>query len=410
MTHPAGLTDNMRQVEPEAIETELDNAWREENASVLASGGHAGTRSSVLTLVAYTTDEVGALRTLRAIESLTTQHPSRSIIVMPKAQNPSGKPLEAFIKASAQTANGVTSYGEQIVLCATQSASEHLAGSILPLIVSGLPSFLWWQGTPPWNANIFEATLDGFERALVDSADMTQVEQNLWALHDLVRRKKSSVAISDFNFARLEPWRELVAQFFDPVEQRAYLNGVERVTIEYAAGEEDHSVNAAQAYLFAGWLASRLGWRPIGATAEQLVDGQREHTLQDTLGRKVALEINARYGVRLGSWFETFDESADSTAPARVGPGALMSIHIRARANGTVASFAAARESDLRHASTHVQSPQGAVPSQTVHLPSLGESASLGDELMQFTHDALFEASLAAIMPALETGLRRVRR
>src|SRR6185312_7374833 len=111
------LTDNMRQVEPDAIEAELDNAWREENASVLASGGHAGTRSSVLTLVAYTTDEVGALRTLRAIESLTTQHPSRSIIVMPTAQNLSGKPLEAYIKASAQSANGVTSYGERIVLC-----------------------------------------------------------------------------------------------------------------------------------------------------------------------------------------------------------------------------------------------------------------------------------------------------
>jgi hypothetical protein len=93
-----------------------------------------------------------------------------------------------------------------------------------------------------------------------------------------------------------------------------------------------------------------------------------------------------------------------------VGPGALMSVYIRAQANRTVASFSAARESDLRHASTHVQSPQGAMPSQTVHLPSLGESASLGDELMQFTHDALFEASLAAIMPALETGLRRVRR
>lgn len=410
MTQTSGLTDDMRQVEPDAIETALDAAWREENASVLAAGGHAGSRSSVLTLVAYTTDAIGAARTRRAIQRLTTQHPSRSIIVSPSAQNPSGKPLEAYIGTRALTANGVTSYGEEIVLCATPSASQHLAGSILPLTISGLPSFLWWQGTPPWHTNIFEATLDGFDRALVDTADMSQVEQNLWALDDLVRRKKSSVAISDFNFARLGPWRELVAQFFDPAEQRAYLSGVERVTIEYAAGEEDHPVNTAQAYLFAGWLASRLGWRPFGATGDQLVDGQREHTLLDSLGHRITLEINARYGVRLGTWFETFSEGVDATAPTRVGPGALMSIYIRAQQNGTVASFSAARESDLRHASTHVQSPQGAAPSQTVHLPSLGETASLGDELMQFTHDALFEASLAAIMPALETGLRRAPR
>jgi hypothetical protein len=45
-----------------------------------------------------------------------------------------------------------------------------------------------------------------------------------------------------------------------------------------------------------------------------------------------------------------------------------------------------------------------------VHLPSLGESASLGDELMQFSHDTLFEEALAAITPALEPGIRRVRR
>ena len=101
MTQSSALTDDMRPVEPDAIETALDTAWREENASVLASGGHAGSRSSVLTLVAYTTDEAGATRTRRAIQALTTQHPSRSIIVSPTAQNPSGKPLEAYIGTRA---------------------------------------------------------------------------------------------------------------------------------------------------------------------------------------------------------------------------------------------------------------------------------------------------------------------
>ncbi|HZC08021.1 MAG TPA: glucose-6-phosphate dehydrogenase assembly protein OpcA [Ktedonobacterales bacterium] len=411
MTQTAGLTENMRQVEPDAIESELDNAWRAENAAVLAAGGHAGTRSSVLTLVAYATNETSAERTLRAIRRLTTQHPSRSIIVNPVAQTPTGRPLEAFINTRAITANGATGYGEEVILCATQSASQHLAGSILPLIVSGLPSFLWWEGVPPWNTDIFEATLDGFDRALFDTAEMPQVEQNLLALEDLVRRKKTSVAVSDFNFTRLSPWRELIAQFFDPEEHRVYLNGIERVTIEYAAAVEDGPVNTAQAYLFAGWLASRLGWRPVGGTAERLIDGQREHTLLDTSGRKITLELNARYGAPLGSWLNIAaeSESAQMQRPL-VGPGALMSVYLRAQANGAVASFAAAREADLRHASTHCQVPQGAIPSQTVHLPTLGEQSSLGDELLQLGHDPLFENALAAIVPALDPGLRRVRR
>lgn len=235
MTNTLRLVENMRQVEPDAIERELDNSWREENAAALDAGGHAGTRSSVLTLVAYATDEASAQQTLRAIETLHTQHPSRTIVVTPTPETPGGRPLEAYINTRANTANGMTAYGEEIVLCATPSASQHLAGSILPLIVSGLPSFLWWEGVPPWHTEIFEATLDGFDRVLVDTAYMTQSEQNLTALEDLVRRKKSSVAISDFNFTRFNPWRELVAQFFDPPELRAYLNGVDRVTIEYAA-------------------------------------------------------------------------------------------------------------------------------------------------------------------------------
>ena len=87
-----------------------------------------------------------------------------------------------------------------------------------------------------------------------------------------------------------------------------------------------------------------------------------------------------------------------------------MSVYIRAQADGAVASFTAARESDLRHASTHCQVPQGAIPSQTVHLPTLGEQASLGEELLQLGHDTLFENALAAIIPALEPGLRRAPR
>ena len=409
MTQTSQFTADMHQVEPDAIERELDNAWREENASALAAGGRAGTRSSVLTLVVYATDEASAERTLRTIETLTTQHPSRSIIVAPTAANPSGRPLEAYIKTHAMTTGGVSSYGEEIVLCATTSASQHLAGSILPLIVSGLPSFLWWEGVPPWHTGIFEATLDGFDRVLVDTAYMPQAEQNLTALEDLVRRKKSSVAISDFNFTRFNPWRELVAQFFDPPELRAYLPGVDRVTIEYAAGVEDSAANSAQAYLFAGWLASRLGWRPLGGAGERVVDGQREHTLVDGAGHKITLEMNARYGVALGSWLDVVTAGDHPEMRPLVAPGALMSVYIRAQKDGATASFTAAREADLRHASTHCQTPQGTIPSQTVHLPTLGELASLGDELMQLGHDALFEDALATIVPSLDPTVRRVR-
>lgn len=129
MTQGAQFTDSMRRVEPDAIESELDTLWRENNAAALAAGGHADARSSVLTLVVYASSAAAAEQSLQAIETLTTQHPSRSIVVMPTAETQSGHSLEAYIRTRSTTANGMTNYGEEIVLAATLDASRHLAGS-----------------------------------------------------------------------------------------------------------------------------------------------------------------------------------------------------------------------------------------------------------------------------------------
>ena len=130
---------------------------------MLASGGHAGTRNSVLTLVTHTRTIRGGGGAHAARYRIAHHNPPASVVSSSStliAQNPSGKPLEAFIKTSTQSANGATSFGEQIWLERDTGGRTAPAGSILPLIVSGLPSFLWVEGTMrPWNANIFEATL-----------------------------------------------------------------------------------------------------------------------------------------------------------------------------------------------------------------------------------------------------------
>ncbi len=117
-----------------------------------------------------------------------------------------------------------------------------------------------------------------------------------------MRRKKAS-AFSDLNWARQAPWRELTAQFFDDRQLMPYLEGIDRVTIEYAAGEEDQPANAAQGHLFAGWLASRLGWRPLGAMGRGM-DSARQYTFVGPHGKHIALEINARFGVPLRRWLD----------------------------------------------------------------------------------------------------------
>ena len=65
-------------------------------------------------------------------------------------------------------------------------------------------------------------------------------------------------------------WQELTAQFFDAPRFRRYLPNLSRLHIRYAVGtpvrprdEVAPGVAApmTQALLYAGWIATRLGWR-----------------------------------------------------------------------------------------------------------------------------------------------------
>jgi len=289
MSEVQDLFPAMRAVQLDTVERELDNIWRETNTQMAIMGGHGFSRNSVLTLVVYTQSLERARRVIAAVHSLTTQHPSRAIIVAADP-NASGHDIQAYV--GTYVGADSASYGEDIVLVAQADAVRHLPGVVLPLIVSGLPSFLWWTGEPPWGSTLLETLVDGSDRFVVDTSEMEHVRTSLLALGDLLRRKKSRCAISDMSWAYQSPWREIVAQFFDPPQTRQYLDTIERITIDYAAGDEDSHVNVSQAYLFAGWLVARLSW-----TVDQIpygsLDPSRVFTLKSATGRRITLEINA---------------------------------------------------------------------------------------------------------------------
>lgn len=405
MSEMDDILAGMRKVEVDAIETALDDIWRETNVNTLTGGGVAVSRNAVMTLVIYTHNEAEAVRALRVLDSMSATHPSRCILVTTLAAR-EGAPIEAYVGARLHNESGGNSYGEQIVLEARDGASRHLPGAVLPLILSGLPAFLWWNGEPPWRSEQFEAMVDGCDRIILDTSEMLHGEEALVALDDVDHRKLANCAFSDFNWTRQEPWRELVAGFFDGDAMSPYLDGIDHLTVEYAAGREDSLPNPSAAYLFVGWLASRLNWRSQNGSRGTGIDEQRQHILYGPGGQQITVNVNARYGLSLKSWHEIVPEDAALDAhasgvhptdgPACVGPGALMTVHLHARAHGKVGTFAVARERDMRHASTLCHVPENVLPSQTVHLPSLGESALLMEQLQQLTHNTIYESALTA--------------
>lgn len=420
MSEMSDFLAGMRKVEVDQIESALDDIWRETNMNTLTNGGIAVSRNAVMSLVVYTRNETEAVRALKTVDSMSATYPSRCILVTTLEAREGGAPIEAYVGGRLRTEGGAMSYGEQIVLEARDGAARHLPGAVLPLILSGLTSFLWWNGEPPWRTEQFEAMVDGCDRIIVDTSEMTHGEDGLVALEDVARRKQANCAFSDFNWTRQQPWRELVAGFFDSESLRAYLDGIDRLTVEYAAGAENVLPNPAAAYLFVGWLASRLNWRTERGSRGSGMDEERQHTLYSASGQPIVVEVTARHGVHIKSWHDIVPEEASvdgsasgirmATGPACVGPGALMSVHLHARANNKAGTFAVARERDLRHASTLCHVPENSLPSQTVHLPSLGESALLGEQLQQLTHNAIYETALtaAAHLSGLTPGRVRV--
>jgi glucose-6-phosphate dehydrogenase assembly protein OpcA len=401
----------LRPVQLDAVERELDNLWRDANARIAATAAHAIARNSVLTLVLFTQRRADAEQLLRAVHSLTTQHPSRAVAVSADPQQ-QGDAIQSYIGTYVDSA----SYGEDILIEAQAGAVKHLPSVVLPLIVPGLPSFLLWTGEPPWGSELLESLMDGSDRLIVDTSEMVHIERSFAALDDLQHRKGTRCAISDTSWTAQGPWREIVAQFFDAPDVRAYLAGVEQLTIEYAAGDEDAPTNNSQAYLFAGWLASRLGWRSQQAPSTGL-PSSRQHILRDSNGRLVTVEITAAYNVSQRTWWspevsgETLNagERSDFDQEGRpwVRTGALISVYIASRLEGQRATFTIARERDLAHVTTACQVPGIAIPSQRVHLHSVGPQHPLTTQLQTLGRDAIYEEALGVATQLLNAGPRR---
>ena len=416
----ARLDKTLRRIELGDVETALDELWRETNERALAAGAGAVSRNTVLTLMAYTTTTAQARLCLRAAEELAVQHPARTAVLLcqPELREAS---IAVQVAVRGDGVGLTAGYSEEIIIEAHGDAALHVPGVALPLMVSGLPAYLWWHGEPPWNSNLVETLVDGIDRLIIDSGDAGDADRFLIGAADLVHRKHAHCALSDFNWARQTPWREMTAQFFDPPAMLPLLSGVDRVTIEYAAGEEDAPTNSAPAYLYAGWLAARLGWS-VSATPRRGFGPARQHTLHDRANHPVLVEMNARTGLPVGSWYaiherqrRALNPSASGSWPAladgrsgttgpltplalvedpEIGDGALMSVRIHAVASGRPGTFIIARDQDLEHATTLCQVDGSGPPSHTVHLGSLGETALLHTQLELVTHDAIYEEAL----------------
>lgn len=363
-----------RQVDVAALEAELSALWR--SAAEDPATRQAVTRACALTLLTYVESEEAGREVSRLISEVTRQTPFRAVIMINEPQAaPAG--LRAWVSAHCHlpTAGEKQVCCEEITVQARGEAGRDLDNVVLPLTVPGLPVYLCWRAgrfSPPEH---FEQILRVTNRALVDSARFPEPEKDLSELAQEVRKYCGGVAFCDLNWTRITPWRELIAQCFDAVETRPFLDRLTGVLIEYEPTSPRAVIHQCESLLLTGWLAGRLRWEPVSRLAES--PGEGWQFVFQAGGRPLEVRQAAR----------SFE-----------GQGAGVCIAISLQAGGTPpAKFSLMRRPDGKVVSIRAEVAGRAPVDRTVRLEVPSEAELIGAELKISGHDKIYEEALDVV-------------
>ncbi|HEV2262792.1 MAG TPA: glucose-6-phosphate dehydrogenase assembly protein OpcA [Candidatus Rubrimentiphilum sp.] len=207
-----------------------------------------GVSTSTLNVVAFIDDPERLERIISRLETFTLKHPLRTIVLDACGTR------ERRVKTSCtQIDDTVLTQSEEIVLGIDALEPDELRSVVHDLLIPHVGCAIFWAGKDLSDARF------GMLRALAQTivVDCSRAADSQAAMHQLAQiAAAEDHAMSDLSYLRLLPWQDMVAQFFDDAELAAQLPAITR--LEIVSGSDP------EAYYLAGWLASRLQWKPCG--------------------------------------------------------------------------------------------------------------------------------------------------
>ena len=223
-------------------------------------GDPAELRTSVMTHIAWVPQEWEQAAAVTR-SGLGARHPSRAIVLYPRPDVGSDR-IDARVTVEAYGLPGLERHvsAEVIELWLCGNRCVDPASIVAPLLMADLPVFLRWRGRPTFSGAGFERLLDLVDRLILNSAEWPDVPGAYAETAAVFGR----AACSDIAWRQTERWRASVARLWP---------GIAEATELTVTGP------AAEAYLIAGWLRSRLD-----------VDLDLKHEEADSLERVTAGE------------------------------------------------------------------------------------------------------------------------
>ena len=224
-------------------------------------------RTSVLTLVVVAERPETAERALDAINELSSRHPSRALVIAPgDPDGPAWMDAAIYAQCRVSERSRIETCTEQILIRTGGEMDAHLAELVEPLLIHDLPVVLWWPDDPPVARHRFVTLLRTCDRLLVDSGAFSG--DGLARLAGLAEVCAAGMPIvHDIGWMRLTLWRELLAELFDHPLLAPELATARTLRLDVLRPGAE--LRLAKPALYAGWLASVLGWEVTAPLAPQ---------------------------------------------------------------------------------------------------------------------------------------------
>jgi len=209
---------------------------------------------------------------VRRLEATGGNAPSRSILLRVE---PGRERLAARVRLAGGAGGRPGSpMHELVTFDVGRRHLSRLESIVDPVVMSDVPTLLWSPHRVP---GVIDALAALAQTVLLDSSDLDDPGEAFAAAEELAQRH--DVALVDLSWLRTLPWRQRLASAFSEPGRRERLGAIAEVEVRHEPGSE------AAAWLFLGWLGSRLGWRADRDAGAVVDRAGRSVALRPTVGR-----------------------------------------------------------------------------------------------------------------------------
>jgi glucose-6-phosphate dehydrogenase assembly protein OpcA len=405
-------------VQPTDVEETLSYLWHM-SADNVRTSQNIRVRTSVLNFVICAPDLESAQKASALLRDLSSTHIGRVTLLILDTDPDAASRVSTWVtlRSFPIISDVMRHHFEQITVLASGSAANSSAHIIQPFLKPDLPIYLWWLNDLPARLDTFQELVRLSSRVIIDSNSFYMPERSIKAISTFLQQSQES-ALSDLNWGRITPWRQLVAQFFDAPEFQHYLAGVYKIEVEHAvaptqgtdeATSTGHTaaINPIRALLLAGWLKSTLNWK-----LEDSDDSAYEHNaLRGSYTWGLMRETGPLQAQSVITITELTNEIGRGghgiiiirpRVQSNLAPGSLCFIRLTSIVDNKQAVFTIDREDDAHHVLTSVDMPEDTRPPRTVSVAASQEASTLlHEELEILGRDYLYEDTLHAVVELL---------